>query len=62
MNGSGKGQTAAYVAAALLLLIGGAYLLRGDGRSGSAAAGGGVALGCAGHGVEIGGVSPVLGP
>ena len=55
MNGSGRGQTAAYVAAALLLLIGGAYVLRGDGDSGTASAGGGVALDGAGGGPKLGG-------
>ena len=54
MNGSGKGQIAAYVAAALLLLIGGTYLLRGAGGSGAAAAGG-VAMDGAGGGGAPGG-------
>lgn len=53
MNASGKGQIAAYVAAALLLLVGGAYLLRGDG--GSTPGGGGVALDGAGGGSQRGG-------
>ncbi len=49
MNGSGKGQMAAYAVAAVLLVVGGAYLLRAD--SGGAPAGaGGVALDGAGGG------------
>jgi len=49
MNGSGKGQMAAYAVAAVLLVLGGAYLLRGD--SGGAPAGAGaVALDGAGGG------------
>lgn len=53
MNGSGKGQIAAYVAAAVLLLVGGAYLLRGEGAK--PPAGGGVALDGAGGASEAGG-------
>jgi competence protein ComEA len=53
MNASGKGQIAAYLAAAVLLLVGGAYLLRGD--DGSAPASGGVALDGAGGGAQPGG-------
>ncbi len=46
MNETGKGQMAAYVAAAILLLIGAAYMLRGEG--GGAPERGGVALDGAG--------------
>lgn len=47
MNGSGKGQMAAYAVAAVLLVVGGAYLLRADGGA-KPAGGGGVALDGAG--------------
>jgi competence protein ComEA len=49
MNGSGKGQMAAYAVAAVLLVVGGAYLLRADGAA-KPAGGGGVALDGAGGG------------
>jgi competence protein ComEA len=49
MNGSGKGQMAAYAVAAVLLVVGGAYLLRADSGA-KPAGGGGVALDGAGGG------------
>ena len=49
MNGSGKGQMAAYAVAAVLLVVGGAYLLRADSGA-KPAGGGGVALDGAGAG------------
>ena len=61
MNESGRGQTAAYVAAALLMLLGGAYLLRGEGGSGSPAAGAGVAMDGAAGGAATGGTGSAAG-
>jgi competence protein ComEA len=53
MNGSGRGQIAAYVVAAILLAVGGFFLLREEGGTASRAAG--VSLDGAGGGAAPGG-------